>query len=132
MKRSLLVFALLLVSCGGSSPPTAQSVVDSMKSAGLEIVDVAPGERTEGTPLPNSYSDWLTFTIPEVAPNGGQVFVCTTKKNCDGLYAYFDGFKALVGPYVYQSPNGLVVAQMNSGLPADTAAKAEQVIAAIK
>jgi hypothetical protein len=133
MIRLILVLLFLLTACGApSGPPSAQSVVDQLKASGLEITDIAPGERPADSPLPNSYKEWLTFTIPEVAPNGGQVFVCDTKKNCDALYSYFNAFQALVGPYVFQSPNGLVVVQMNSGLPADSGAKAEQVVAAIQ
>lgn len=61
------------------------------------------------------------FEVPSVAPKGGQVFVCSTKQNCDAIYAYFDALKALAGPYLYRSPSGAVVAQLNSGLDAATA-----------
>lgn len=126
--RGLFLVIFLLVACSASAPVSAQTVVDKFIAAGLGVSDVEPDERVEGTPLPNSYSDWLTFTIAEVAPKGGQVFVCDTKKNCDALYAYFDMLKGLSGPYLYQSPSGLVVAQLNSGLTPETAAKFEKVI----
>jgi hypothetical protein len=132
--RLLSVVILLLVACGGPGavPPTAQGVVDRIAAAGIAVEQVKPGIRPADSPLPNSYSDWLEFTITDIAPSGGQVFVCRTKPNCDALYAHFDMFRGLVGPYLYQSPNGLVVAQLNSGLPADSAATAEAVIASIK
>lgn len=40
----------------------------------------------------------------------------------------YDALKALAGPYVYQSPSGTVVAQLNSGLTPDEAKKFEQAI----
>jgi hypothetical protein len=137
MKKSTMVvltiiLASLLVACGsgGSSSETvtAQVVIDRFNQAGLDVEDVRVGERSPDTPLPNSYQENLVFSIPEVAPKGGQIFVCDTKKNCDAIYAYFDALKALAGPYIYQSPSGTVVAQLNSGLTPDTAAKFEKVI----
>ena len=40
-----------------------------------------------------------------------------------GLVDMLDAFKALAGPYIYQSASGLVVAQLNSELLPDVAAK---------
>jgi hypothetical protein len=107
---------------------TAQGVINQFNSAGLGLVDVRSEPRDSSSPLPNSYKEQLAFSIPEVAPKGGQVFVCDTKKNCDALYAYFDALKALAGPYLYQSPGGRVVVQLNSGLAPDTGAKFEAVV----
>jgi hypothetical protein len=127
-----IILASLLVACGSGSsnsePLTAQVVIDKFNEAGLDVQDIQAGERDPDSPLPNSYQENLVFSIPEVAPKGGQIFVCDTKKNCDALYAYFDALKALAGPYLYQSPSGTVVAQLNSGLTPDTAAKFEKVI----
>ena len=129
------ILVSLLVACGSkgsnSEPLTAQAVIDKFNEVGLDVKDVQAGERDPDSPLPNSYQENLVFSIPEVAPKGGQIFVCDTKKNCDALYAYFDALKALAGPYLYQSPRGTVVAQLNSGLTPDTAAKFEQVISSL-
>lgn len=118
----------LLLACNASTPISAQEVIDKLNTAGLAITDVRAGERTSDSPLPNSYKERLEFSIQEVAPKGGQVFVCDTKRNCDAIYAYFDALIALAGPYLYQSPNGMVVTQLNSGLTPETAAKFEEVI----
>ncbi len=56
------------------------------------------------------------------------MFVCDTKKNCDAIYAYFDALKGLAGPYLYQSPGGMVVVQMNSGLMPETGTKFEEAV----
>ena len=126
------ILVTLLTACGSSPSAstslTAQNVIDKFNAAGLDVKDVQPGNRDPDSPLPNSYKENLTFSIPEVAPQGGQVFVCDTKKNCDALYAYFDALKALAGPYLYQSPSGIVVVQLNSGLKPETGAKFEEVI----
>lgn len=130
MRVLILILVLVLTACGGSPPvPTAQGVVDGLKASGIELTDVAPGVREPDALIPNSFREWLTFTIAEVAPKGGQVFVCDTKPNCDALYAHFDMFRGLVGPYLYQSKSGLVVVQMNSGLSPDIGEKAAATIA---
>jgi hypothetical protein len=122
-----VLLATIITACS-STPITAQDVVDKFNAAGLNVGDVHQEERDPESPLPNSYTERLSFSIPEVAPKGGQVFVCDTKKNCDALYAYFDALKALAGPYLYQSPNGKVVVQLNSGLLPETGAKFEEVV----
>jgi hypothetical protein len=58
--------------------------------------------------------------------------VCDSKQNCDALYAYFDALKSLAGPYLYQSSDGRVVVQMNSGLTPDEAAKYEAAVKNLK
>ena len=107
---------------------TIQDVVDLLYAADLGVSDVQVPPRPTDSPLPNSYRERVEFNIAEVAPKGGQIFVCDTKRHCDALYAYFDMLIALAGPYLYQSPSGTVVAQLNSGLSPDTAARFEAVI----
>jgi len=118
----------LLAACAPPPPLTAQSVLGKFNVEGLKIAYIHSEERDPASPLPNSFSERLAFSIPEIAPKGGQVFICDTKKNCDALYAYFDLLKGLAGPYLYQSPNGKVVVQLNSGLSPQTAARFEDVV----
>lgn len=140
----LFALILLLTACTApaatpapepTATPTvvsAQSVVDKLLAAGLEISGVNPGERQEGSPLPNSYDEHIEFVVAEVAPKGGQIFVCRSKTNCDALYEYFVMLKGLAGPYTYQSAGGTVVAQLNSGLTPDTAAKFQEIVEGIE
>lgn len=133
MRWLTICLALLVVGCG-STPATntsAQQVVESLKAAGLSLENVAPGQRTADSPVPNTYKEHVTFTVPSLGDKGGQVFVCDTKRNCDAIFAYFDALKALAGPYLYQSQGGTVVAQLNSGISSDEAAKFEAAIKAI-
>jgi len=111
-----------------ANPITAQQVMDKFKAAGLKVEDVHREERDPKSPLPNSYKDRLVFAVPEVAPKGGQVLVCSTKQNCDAIFVYFQAIKGLGGPYIYQSANGTVVLQLNKGLKPDVADKFEAVI----
>jgi hypothetical protein len=124
-----LLFCVWLVACSTPATPlTAQQVIERWQSAGLTLSDIIIPARDVASPLPNSYSERVEFTIASVAPNGGQVFTCTSKQNCDAIYQYFDALKGLGGPYYYQSPSGLVVVQLNSGLTPEEAAKFEQVV----
>jgi len=124
----LLLVALAACSPATPAPVTAQQVVDKLNAAGLGLTDVHPEARPANSPMPGSYTERLVFTLPEVAPRGGQILVCDTKQNCAALYAYFDMLKGLAGPYLYQLPSGLVVVQLNSGLAPATGAKVETVI----
>jgi hypothetical protein len=50
---------------------------------------------------------WNAITAAAIAAgtfNGGQFFICDTKKNCDAIYAYYHALKALAGP----TPNTMV------------------------
>ena len=129
----LLVATLLAISLASCSSEllTAQDVIDEFIAAGLEVNDIKIEERDPTSPLPNSFQERWSFSVSEVTPRGGQIFVCDTKENCDAIFVYFDALKALAGPYLYQSPSGLVVAQMNSGLHPETAASFAEVISSL-
>jgi hypothetical protein len=131
MQRLLvpLLAVILLVGCGGAPAVTAQQVSQALASAGAtNIHDEAVAD---SVPVPKSFTAHQAFEIASVAPKGGQYFICDSKKNCDAIYAYFDSLKALAGPYLYQSPSGTVVVQLNSGLKPDDAAKYEQAVTSL-
>jgi hypothetical protein len=135
-RSGIISVVLFLVACGGApaATPTAQSVIDAFKAAGVNVTNIKPNDLDAQAPVPRSFKDQAGFELPDIAPagTGGQVFVCDTKKNCDAIYAYYDALKALAGPYLYQSPDGRVIAQLNSGLKPDDAAKLEAVITGMK
>ena len=127
MKKLLvLTTALFALSACADEKPTQESLVSAMQASGVEINDVRALERDPNSPLPHSFTTNFAFSIPEVAPKGGQAFICEEKKLCDPLYAYFDALKGLGGPYYYQSSKGLVVLQLNKGLTPETAKKLEK------
>ena len=135
MHRRLLICFLLvaLVGCGGApaAQVTGQSVADAITAAGVVLGDIAPVPAESAGQVPNTFTDRIQFSIPEVAPKGGQVFVCADKAKCDAIVAYYEALAALAGPYLYQSGGGRVVAQLNSGLTPETAAKVEAAIKAL-
>lgn len=118
MKR-LLPLVFLLIACGGTPAPSVDQVSAALTGAGAQNVHEQAIEAS--APVPHSFQSHLSFVIAPVAPRGGQAFICDTKKNCDAIYAYFDALKGLAGPYLYQSPSGTVVVQLNSGLTPDQA-----------
>lgn len=126
MRWMIVVFVFALCACGGVPAVTAQQVAEKLTAAGA--INIRDEQLGADVPVPKSFTAHQVFEIPSVAPKGGQFFICDTKKNCDAIFAYFDALKALAGPYTYQSPGGTVVAQLNSGLTPDEAAKFEAAI----
>lgn len=105
-----------------------QQVLGLFTKAGLKISAAEKATVDTNDPLPDTYVERWEFGVAEVAPKGGQIFVCETKKDCDVLFEYFSMLSALAGPNLFQSPNGRVVAQLNSGMSPDTARRFQNVI----
>lgn len=118
-----------IVSITYANTPTSDAInAELSKNLGAIISDFKEKPKDPESPLPKSYQVNIEFTIQEVSPKGGHFFICTKKRYCDAIFAYYDMLKGLAGPYIYQSPSGLVVAQLNSGLSVETAEKIEAVI----
>lgn len=131
MKKLVLGMAVLaLVGCGSSEaePVTSAKLLSALTAGGVEYSNVEYPERNPSGPLPNSYKEHLVLALPSVAPKGGQFFICEKKEYCDALYTYFDALKAFAGPYIYRSKDGLVVAQLNSGLEPPAAEQVQAVV----
>lgn len=134
MHRAIIAVCLLLLVACGASPPTAQSIVDQFKAAGLEVENPHTPKFADNSPFPRSFSDGLVFDMPSYGlrnngePRHGAVLVCASKKNCDAIYTYYDALKGLLGPYYYQSASGTVVVQLDSIVPEPMAAKYEAIV----
>ncbi len=131
--KTLLLCMLVFVSGGlraaeKSPHPKSVQVVAALKKAGVKVGDVKPGVRREGTPLPNTYVENVSFSLPSIRPKGGQLFVFTQKTYAEAVVAYFARYRDLA-PYVYKSKDGLVVVQLNSGLNVAKAEEIERVLA---
>lgn len=111
---------------------TAQGVVDKFIAAGLEISDIEQLERPEGMPELYQFKERWGFTIAEVAPRGGQVYMCEVRPHCDLLMEFFKAFEDLGGKYYYLVPGGLAVVQLNNEVSPETAAKFEAAVAGLK
>ena len=126
MKKALILLSgVLLVACGDKAI-TKDDLISTMKASGVEINDVKDLKNDKF--MVQGFNDRFSFSIPEVAPKGGQAFICEKKDQCTPVFAYFDALKDLAGPYLYQSPNGNVVLQLNAKLKEETAKKLEQAI----
>lgn len=126
---SFLISAVALFSaCSSKEPVTQATLVAALTKGSVPLSDLQNPPRDPSSPLPNSYSERFSFALPSVAPKGGQAFICAEKAHCDAIYAYFYALKALAGPYLYRSKDGLVVVQLNSGLQPDAAAPVKTVV----
>ncbi|MCM2131444.1 hypothetical protein [Larsenimonas rhizosphaerae] len=126
--RTSTALALLISTTACAQTVESDDLLEDLRDSGAGVTQIIIEERDPSSSLPNSYRDHYSFTIEEVAPKGGQVFVCDSKKYCDALMTYFEQFPALVGPYLYQSKSGKVVAQLNSGLSPHNAEVIESIL----
>lgn len=120
-----LVF--ILGACS-KTPPSIDDVMTKLGTSGVQVENIQKPGVNSSSLLPKTYKEHAVFSVPSVAPSGGQVFVCEAAKDCDVLFQYFDRLKALAGPYLYKSKDGLVVMQLNSGLSADEAKKLGNIV----
>lgn len=123
---AIVLSVITLSACGGEKEITQEELITTLKSSGVTINDIKDLKNDEF--ITKGFKYRFSFSIPEVAPQGGQAFICDEKKYCDPIYEYFDSLKALAGPYLYQSPTGKIVLQLNSGLELETARKLEKAI----
>ncbi len=111
-----------------SKHPKMDLFLSALKKAKIEVNDIKIEKHEQGSPLPNSYEERISFSLKSVAPKGGQFFVFSKAKYADYIYFYYDALKALAGPYLYKSKDGLIVAQLNSGLSVMEAEKIEELM----
>ncbi len=132
MKTFVILILLFLnqMNLGAESPhPKVDIVIAALKEKNINLENIRIEKQSEKSPFPNCYEERVAFSLKSVAPKGGQLFVFSKKKYGDSVYAYFETIKGIAGPYLYQSKDGLVVAQLNSGL---TVAEAEKIEEALK
>ena len=131
--RNGLLAAMAILVCHQAFAVTGGEVIDAFKTAGIDISDVknvTEDTQKSESPLPKSFKENWVFINKELKNGkGGQVFVCDEKKYCDAIFAYFDMLKGMAGPYLYQSKDGLVVAQINSAHLPDSAKRYEKALA---
>ncbi len=75
------------------------------------------------------YTEKIEFDIYDhPRGKGGQVFFCKSRNECNLIFEYFDNYRGLVGPFVFQSSDGKMVMQLNSETPIDIAKKFEEIV----
>ena len=128
MRRWMVAATLvLLVGCGGAASGRARAMLDQFKAAGLAVEGVKDVDNSK-TVVPKVFIEDVQFSVPSLGDRGGHVLSCASKSDCDQLVDYYSKLKALAGPYLYQSKDGLVVAQLNSGLTPAEAAKYQAIV----
>ena len=63
---------------------------------------------------------------------GGQIFLCSSRSECNDLYNYFTNLGFLSQPFVYKSSDGKMVAQLNAKTPSKIVEKFEEVVTDIR
>lgn len=102
--------------------PTSNMVLDALMGAGIQVQNVQHDPPVpEGSPLPRSYKHRITWTDALLGNDGGQAFICDTPALCAAFPTYFQALAGLAGPYIYTSPNGLIVLQLNNGFTPEQA-----------
>lgn len=115
-----------LVACGAGSPTatpafaryTPEQVAAVL--APLGATDFREEARSPQDQSPNTATARRAFTIPSIAPKGGQVLLFGTPADVAGMRAWYARFPDLA-PYVYVKGNALI--QLNATLPKAEAEK---------
>ncbi|PAU76753.1 hypothetical protein [Halomonas salipaludis] len=131
MKRIwLAVSAAALAGCSAEADSISQQqVIDALEGTDAGITEITTEDPGNSGMVPDGYQYHLVVVLEEVAPRGGQFFICDERDVCDRVKGYFDSMPELVGPHRYQSESGRVVAQLNSEVSQETA---DQIVAAIE
>jgi len=116
-----------------SAPPVASvnadTVLSAFGSAGIQVKNVDRNPQIEqDSPLPRSFREHTAWRDALLDNKGGQLFVCDTRELCASIAAYFQMLTGLAGPYIYTSPSGVVVIQLNSSFTPDQAARYKTVL----
>jgi hypothetical protein len=127
-----LVVALLLTACGGAQTAarTPDSIVAAYKAAGLEAESPTPMGPGDYGPAPY-VAKGMRFLIPSMCADcGGRAFV-GTKEEIAALQRYYVEMgkgSALLFSWVFVTPDGKAMVQINGELPEDQARKYEQAL----
>jgi hypothetical protein len=127
-----LVVALLLTGCGGAKTAarTPEGIVAAYKAAGLEAE--SPTTMGPGDYGPAPYvAKGVRFLIPSMCADcGGRAFV-GTKEEITQLRSYYEEMgkaSALLFSWVFVTPDGKAMVQINGELPEDQAKKYEEAL----
>ncbi|MDC3404217.1 SHOCT domain-containing protein [Acidimicrobiia bacterium] len=77
------------------------------------------------------YTEKVEFEISG-HDKGGQIFLCSSRSECNDLHNYFTDLGFLNQPFVYKSSDGKMVAQLNSETPSKIIEKFEEVVTGIR
>lgn len=105
-------------------------VLAAFANAGIQLGNIDPAPKIDpDAPLPRSFRQNMAWTDALLGDKGGQLFVCDSLDDCKSISSYFKMFAGLAGPYIYTSPSGLVVVQLNSGFAPAQATRYQNALA---
>lgn len=129
---AILVVAVLFTACGGgqAAARTPESIVAAYKAAGLEAE--SPTAMGPGDYGPAPYvGKGVRFLIPSICDDcGGRAYV-GTKEEIAALQRYYVELgkgSALLFSWVFVTPDGKAMVQINGELPEDQAKKYEEAL----
>lgn len=134
-RLGVLLVLVALGGCGGASatatPAFARYTVEQVAAAlaPLGATDFRATPRSPQDQSPNTATAQRDFTIPAIAPQGGQVLLFDSAADLAGMQAWYARFPDLA-PYVYVRGNALL--QLNAGLPKAEAEKYKAALARMK
>lgn len=103
-------------------------LIEALQTSDIGVTNVSIKDPQASESLPKGFDHHFVLTLEEVAPKGGQFFICQQETDCQALAVYFEALAFLAGPHRFISPSGHVYAQMNSNLSDETAEKVRVIL----
>lgn len=127
-----LIVALLVTACGGAAAPprTPDSIVAALKTAGLEAESPQPMTKADYGMAP-FVGQGVIFVIPSLCADCGGRAIVGSKDEIGQLRAYYTSLgeqSAMLFSWVFATPDGKALLQINGDLPEDQARKYEQAL----
>lgn len=105
-----------------------EELVEALQASDIGVTNVSIKDPQASESLPKGFDHHFVLTLEEVAPKGGQFFICQQEADCQSLAVYFEALAFLAGPHRFISSSGHAFAQMNSDISEETAEKVRAVI----
>lgn len=98
-----------------------EELIEALQASDIGVINVSIKDPQASESLPKGFDHHFVLTLEEVAPKGGQFFICQQEADCQALAVYFEALAFLAGPHRFTSSSGHVFAQMNSDVSEETA-----------
>ncbi len=96
-------------------------LIEALQTSDIGVTNVSIKDPQASESLPKGFDHHFVLTLEEVAPKGGQFFICQQETDCQALAVYFEALAFLAGPHRFTSASGHVYVQLNSGVSEPTA-----------
>ena len=96
-------------------------LIEALQTSDIGVTNISIEDPHASESLPKGFEHHVVLTLDEVAPKGGQFFICYQQADCQALAVYFEALAFLAGPHRFTAPSGHVFAQLNSEVSDETA-----------